>query len=192
MSQTPRTWTSSSLLSNSDTSTFCPSDTLVSETHSRPEARTCASEGRSRFRPDFNTLTRLKLGWRGPRFLFLASFATSITSSQHWAKRMRKKKEFEALQTKTFSSVNLWLNQYSLRSQWPTVTCARSSDDWTYAEVNAASCWSIHLSTDISPFHCLFTEEKAKGRLWHTVHSQETVLLWSSGAMYITRILIYL
>lgn len=76
---------SSSLESNSDTSTFSPSDTLVRETHSRSEARVCASEGRLRFRPDLNTLIRLKVGWRGPRFLFLASLATSITSSQHLA-----------------------------------------------------------------------------------------------------------
>lgn len=76
---------SSSLESNSDTSTFSPSLTLVREMHSCFEARVCASEGRLRFRPDLNTLIRLKVGCRGPRFLFLASLATSITSSQHLA-----------------------------------------------------------------------------------------------------------
>lgn len=81
----PFTWMSSSLELNSDTSTFSPSDTLVSDTHSRPEASRWASEGRSRSRPDFITLTRLKEGWRGPRFLLRASFATWMTSSQHFA-----------------------------------------------------------------------------------------------------------
>lgn len=79
------TWMSSSLESNSDTSTFSPSVTLVREMHSCFEDRVCASEGRLRFRPDLNTLIRLKVGCRGPRFLFLASLATSITSSQHLA-----------------------------------------------------------------------------------------------------------
>lgn len=80
-----QTCMSSSLELNSETRTFSPSDTRVNETHSLPEATTCASDGRSRFRPDFRTFTRLKVGWSGPRFLFLASFATSITSSQHLA-----------------------------------------------------------------------------------------------------------
>lgn len=86
----PFTWMSSSLELNSDTSTFSPSDTLVSDTHSRPEARRWASEGRSRSRPDFNTLTRLKEGCRGPRFLLRASFATWMTSSQHFAGKTQK------------------------------------------------------------------------------------------------------
>lgn len=103
----PQTWMSSSLEQNSDTSTFSPSETLVSETHSRPEARTWASEDRSRFRPDFNTLTRLKEGWRGPRFLFLASFATSITSLQHLPRNEGEKKK---------SSGDL--------TQWPAMTHA--------------------------------------------------------------------
>lgn len=145
MSTPPRTWTSSSLELNSDTSTFSPSATLVSETHSRPEARTCASEGRSRFRPDFITLTRLKEGWRGPRFLFLASFATSITSSQHLAKNESLVEslgfggwDFEAppllwgfsvlyrLQTKTHffqrQIVTGSIFTKATSSQWPTVT----------------------------------------------------------------------
>lgn len=124
------TWMSSSLELNSDTSTFSPSETLVSETHSRPEANVCASEGRSRFRPDLITLTRLKEGWRGPRFLFLASFATSITSSQHFAKYKKDKGEvynsgfwcytFFKCQLATGSIVTT-----AARSQWPTETYAK-------------------------------------------------------------------
>lgn len=139
---------SSSLELNSDTSMFSPSDTLVSETQSRPEARTWASEGRSRFRPDFITLTRLKEGWRGPRFLFLASFATSITSSQHLAENETEKgvrgldfKDTPAVKTPCdqLSSVNLRLDQYSQKlsgvsnQQWPLQA---SSKCWAY-------CWSI-------------------------------------------------
>lgn len=89
------TWMSCSLELNSDTSWFSPSDTLVNETHSRREARRWASEGRLRWRPDFRTLTRLKVGWSGPRFLFLASLATSITSSQHLAWTEEEKGEFQ-------------------------------------------------------------------------------------------------
>lgn len=87
----PPTWMSSSFDLKSDTSTFSPSETRVSDTYSLPEARTCASLGRSRLRPVFSTLTRLKDGWRGPRFLFLASLATSITSSQHLAVNKEEK-----------------------------------------------------------------------------------------------------
>lgn len=157
MSPPSCTWMSSSLELNSDTSTFSPSDTLVSETHSRPEARTCASEASSRFRPDFITLTKLKDGWRGPRFLFLASFATSITSSQHLAEIRRKRKKvrlnFEQWrnlwpinydqQKNTPTSVNLQLDQYSLKvlgvsdQQWPLQTLFRA-----HADVTAAFQWS--------------------------------------------------
>lgn len=145
MSPPPRTWMSSSLELNSDTSTFSPSETLVSETHSRPETKTCASQGRSRFRPDFNTLTRLKEGCRGPRFLFLASFATSITSSQHFAKNEEEKGDTQAqeiglwsytcfeeeekrMNKHTSSSISLRLDQHSRQlpgvsdQQWPMWT----------------------------------------------------------------------
>lgn len=80
------TWMSSSLDLNSDTMTFCPSDTRVSDTHSLPEASVWASAGRSRSRPDLMILTGLKEGWRGPRLRFRASLTVSITSSQHLAR----------------------------------------------------------------------------------------------------------
>lgn len=135
---------SSSLELKSDTSTFSPSETLVSETHSRPEAKMWASPERSRFRPDFNTLTRLKEGWRGPRFLFLASFATWMTSSQHLAKKKAEKKQKLWLKgftkkriNKHTSSITLSLDQYSQLltgvsdQQWPT---------WTLFQV-LSTCW---------------------------------------------------
>lgn len=117
ISPTLLTWMSSSLELNSDTSTFSPSDTLVRETHSLPDAWTCASEGRSRSRPPFITLTKLKVGCRGPRFLFLASFATSITSSQHLAGNREKKRRLRRWD----SWPQLWIN----REQ-------RTTHDWIY------------------------------------------------------------
>lgn len=158
----PHTWMSSSLELKSDTSTFSPSETLVRDTHSLPEARMCASLGRSRFRPVFNTLTRLKDGWRGPRFLFLASLATSITSSQHLAV---DREEGAALVKdcaflKLIYSSSGWVKDKppkltgatltpGIRSQRPAVTCtfmpkspSDMSQSHTLVHISSTYIWS--------------------------------------------------
>lgn len=84
------TWMSSSLELKSDTRTFCPSMTRVSDTHSRPEASVCALDGRSRYRPPRITFTMLNVGCKGPRLRFRASLATLMTSSQHFSTAMQR------------------------------------------------------------------------------------------------------
>lgn len=198
MSPPPRTWMSSSLELNSDTSTFSPSDTLVSETHSRPETKTCASVGRSRFSPDFITLTRLKVGWRGPRFLFLASFATPITSSQHLAKNGKEKGEVLAQEMRLWSCTptypydkltankntlnNLQLDQHSVKlagvsdQQWPVQALFRLMSPWSGLVV------SIHVgrSTFTHVYWCqplqllIHGRETERRPLAHPVHSKES------------------
>lgn len=157
---------SSSLELNSDTSTFSPSDTLVSETHSRPEARTCASEGRSRFKPDFITLTRLNVGWRGPRFLFLASFATSITSSQHLARRKKGKEHQPASTDQPATGSVLKL---------PGI----SGQQWPEPMLYCSFYWAMHIGQSALTRVCwyqplwLFIDGRESERvpLTHTVHA---------------------
>ena len=56
----------SSLDSNSDTTTFLRSYTLVNEMNILPDALMWASSGISLMRPSVKILWMLKLGWRGP------------------------------------------------------------------------------------------------------------------------------
>ncbi len=81
------TWMMSSLLSNSDTNTFVPSDTRVSDTNSRPLASRWASSGRSRFRKFRTIFSRLKEGCTAPRVPFRASRDISSKFSQHLASK---------------------------------------------------------------------------------------------------------
>lgn len=76
------TWMSSSLVSNSDTRTFFPSGTLVTETLSFPEARTWASSGNILSMDSFTICSRLNAGFSGPSLCFLACLAMDIKSAQ--------------------------------------------------------------------------------------------------------------
>lgn len=76
------TWTSSSLLSNCDTSRLVPSASLVRDTQSLPEARRWASAGSLRRRESRTSRSRPKAGWRTPRGCLRALRARVSTSAQ--------------------------------------------------------------------------------------------------------------
>ncbi len=83
------TWMSSSLLSNSDTTTFSPSASRVRDTQSFPEARMWASAGSLSSRESCTARSRLKDGWKTPRVCLLASLAMFKTSTQNCSKEER-------------------------------------------------------------------------------------------------------
>lgn len=82
-----RTSISSSLLRNSDTRTFLPVETLVSDTPSLPDTRRCASSGRRLSSESRTSCSRSKDGCSGPRRWRRACWAISNRSAQHWSAR---------------------------------------------------------------------------------------------------------
>lgn len=72
---------SSSLELNSEAMTFCPSTTRVSEMCSRPDASWYESSGSIRCKTALILASKLHLGEKGPRMVFLTSFTVEKKNS---------------------------------------------------------------------------------------------------------------